>query len=49
MYPADVQAAQARVAAQNAGGDGGTSGYGSPAGGSSQAGHHPMVVNPAGQ
>jgi uncharacterized protein DUF4148 len=49
QYPADIQAAEARVSAQNAKGQGATSGYGSSMGGSSQAGHHPMWVNPADQ
>jgi hypothetical protein len=50
QYPADIQAAEARVAAQHANGQD-TSGYGSPMGGSSQSGsgQHPMVVNPDGQ
>ncbi|HEY1996292.1 DUF4148 domain-containing protein [Paraburkholderia sp.] len=37
-YPDDIQAAEARVAAQSAGAQAGTSGYGPAAGGSSQAG-----------
>ncbi|MGF6973565.1 hypothetical protein QFZ94_001992 [Paraburkholderia sp. JPY465] len=49
QYPADIQAAEARVAAMNGKGQADTSGYGSPMGGSSQSGHHPMVVNPDGQ
>lgn len=40
-YPADIQAAEARVAAQNA------TGYGSPAGGSSQTGSNAPMTNPA--
>ena len=40
-YPADIQAAEARVAAQNAMARGDTSGYGSSAKGSSQAGSAP--------
>ncbi|MGF6478641.1 hypothetical protein QFZ91_000802 [Paraburkholderia sp. JPY419] len=50
QYPADIQAAEARVAAQRANGQD-TSGYGAPLGGSSQSGsgQHPMVVNPDGQ
>lgn len=40
-YPADIQAAEARVAAQNA------TGYGSPATGSSQAGSNAPTANPA--
>jgi hypothetical protein len=47
QYPADIQAAEARVSAMKGQGD--TSGYGSPMGGSSQAGHHPTWVNPDGQ
>ncbi|ASL46458.1 hypothetical protein bAD24_III03665 [Burkholderia sp. AD24] len=42
-YPADIQAAEARVAAQNA------TAYGSPAGGSSQAGSNAPMANPAAQ
>lgn len=42
-YPANIQAAEARVAAQNgtavAGNTAATSGYGAPAAGTSQAGH----------
>jgi hypothetical protein len=49
QYPADIQAAEARVSAMNGKGQGDTSGYGSPIGQSSQAGHHPMWVNPDGQ
>lgn len=37
-YPADIQAAEARVAAQNAMAQSGTTGYGSTATGTSQAG-----------
>ncbi|MEX3811667.1 DUF4148 domain-containing protein [Paraburkholderia sp. BR13439] len=50
QYPADIQAAEARVAAQRANGQH-ASGYGAPLGGSSQSGsgQHPMVVNPDGQ
>ncbi|MEX3813883.1 DUF4148 domain-containing protein [Paraburkholderia sp. BR13439] len=50
QYPADIQAAETRVAAQHATGQH-TSGYGSPMAGSSQSGpgQHPMVVNPDGQ
>ncbi|NUY05160.1 DUF4148 domain-containing protein [Paraburkholderia sp. JPY169] len=50
QYPADIQAAETRVAAQHATGQH-TSGYGSPMAGSSQTGpgQHPMVVNPDGQ
>ena len=50
QYPADIQAAEARIAAQHANGQD-TSGYGSPTGGSSQSGsgQHPMVINPDGQ
>ena len=40
-YPADIQAAEARVAAQNA------TGYGSPATSSSQAGSNAPMANPA--
>ncbi|HEY2019974.1 DUF4148 domain-containing protein [Paraburkholderia sp.] len=40
-YPADIQAAEARVSAQNAMAQGGNTGYGMPAGGSSEAGQHP--------
>jgi hypothetical protein len=47
QYPSDIQAAEARVAAMKSQGD--TSGYGSPTGGTSHAGHHPMWVNPDGQ
>lgn len=47
QYPADIQAAEARVSAMKGQGD--TSGYGSSMGGSSQAGHHPIWVNPDGQ
>lgn len=42
-YPADIQAAEARVAAQNA------TGYGSPAGGTSQTGSDAPMANPAQQ
>ncbi|MGF6854934.1 DUF4148 domain-containing protein [Paraburkholderia sp. CI3] len=49
QYPADIQAAEARVSAMKAKGQGDTSGYGSSMGGSSQAGHHPMWINPDGQ
>ncbi|MCC8405939.1 DUF4148 domain-containing protein [Paraburkholderia sp. MMS20-SJTN17] len=51
QYPADIQAAEARVSAMNAKGQGDTSGYGSPMGGSSQSGpgQHPMWINPDGQ
>ena len=42
-YPADIQAAEARVAAQNA------TGYGSPATSSSQAGSNAPMANPAPQ
>jgi hypothetical protein len=48
-YPADIQAAEARVSAQSAMAQGDNTGYGMPAGGSSQAGQHPMETNPAGQ
>ncbi|MFT4068143.1 DUF4148 domain-containing protein [Paraburkholderia sp.] len=48
-YPADIQAAEARVAAQNAMAHGDNTGYGMPATGSSQTGQHPMVTNPADQ
>jgi hypothetical protein len=37
-YPANIQAAEARVAAQNAGAQGDVSGYGANANGSSQVG-----------
>jgi hypothetical protein len=47
QYPADIQAAEARVAAMKE--QGNTSGYGSPAAGSTQSGQHPMWVNPDGQ
>lgn len=47
QYPADIQAAEARVAAMKA--QGNTSGYGSSMGGSSRSGQHPMWVNPDGQ
>ncbi|MCC8396693.1 DUF4148 domain-containing protein [Paraburkholderia sp. MMS20-SJTR3] len=49
QYPADIQAAEARVSAMKANGQGGNSGYGSSMGGSSQSGQHPMWVNPADQ
>ncbi|WGS54367.1 DUF4148 domain-containing protein [Paraburkholderia sp. D15] len=39
-YPADIQAAEARVAAQNA------TGYGSPSGGTSQTGTNAPMANP---
>ena len=42
-YPADIQAAEARVAAQNAMAQGDSTGYGMPAAGSSQAGQHPAA------
>ncbi|MBN3804487.1 DUF4148 domain-containing protein [Paraburkholderia sp. Ac-20336] len=49
-YPADIQAAEARVATQNAMAQGDTTGYGTPATGTSQSGgQHPMVTNPADQ
>jgi hypothetical protein len=47
QYPADIQAAEARVSAMKGQGD--TSGYGSSTGGTSQSGQHPMWVNPDGQ
>lgn len=51
QYPADIQAAEARVSAMKANGQGDTSGYGSPMGGSSQSGpgQHPLWINPDGQ
>jgi opacity protein-like surface antigen len=44
-YPADIQAAEARVAAQNATAQAGTTGYGPSASGSSQAGRNANVEN----
>ncbi|NML31641.1 DUF4148 domain-containing protein [Paraburkholderia antibiotica] len=49
-YPADIQAAEARVSTQNAMAQGNTSGYGTqPAGTTQTGGQHPMVTNPADQ
>ncbi|HYS65108.1 MAG TPA: DUF4148 domain-containing protein [Paraburkholderia sp.] len=45
-YPADIQAAEARVAAQNATAQADTTGYGSSANGSSQTGVNAPAVNP---
>jgi opacity protein-like surface antigen len=45
-YPADIQAAEARVAAQNATAQADTTGYGTTATGSSQAGGNAAGVNP---
>jgi hypothetical protein len=45
-YPADIQAAEARVAAQNATAQADTTGYGTTATGSSQAGGNAAGANP---
>ncbi|RKT20708.1 uncharacterized protein DUF4148 [Paraburkholderia sp. RAU2J] len=45
-YPADIQAAEARVAAQNATAQANTTGYGTTATGSSQAGGNAGSVSP---
>lgn len=39
QYPADIQAAEARIAAHNRAAGNDTTGYGSPTAGTSQAGH----------
>lgn len=44
-YPADIQAAEARVAAQNATAQADTTGYGPSGSGASQAGHNGDAVN----
>ena len=44
-YPADIQAAEARVAAQNATARADTTGYGPSASGASQTGHNGDAVN----
>lgn len=46
-YPADIQAAEARVAAQNATAQTGTTGYGPSTTGSSQTGSNAPVANPS--
>ncbi|HEV3423433.1 MAG TPA: DUF4148 domain-containing protein [Paraburkholderia sp.] len=45
-YPADIQAAQARVAAQNGVAQADTSGYGAPAAGSSDASRPATMTGP---
>ncbi|MFP3568488.1 DUF4148 domain-containing protein [Paraburkholderia sp. SIMBA_030] len=44
-YPADIQAAEARVAAKNATAQADTTGYGPSANGASQAGHNGDAAN----
>jgi hypothetical protein len=46
-YPADIQAAEARVAAQNASAQADTTGYGTSATGTSQAGSNAPAATPA--
>ncbi len=45
-YPADIQAAEARVAGQNAMAPAGTTGYGPSTAGSSETGSHVPAGNP---
>ncbi|CAN7773911.1 DUF4148 domain-containing protein [Caballeronia sp. LjRoot31] len=44
-YPADIQAAEARVAARNDAGQAATTGVGGVAGGTAQSGHHSASAN----
>lgn len=44
-YPADIQAAEARVAAQNDAGQAATTAVGGVAGGTTQSGHHSASAN----